>query len=241
MAMNLGGRMRGEHHPVLFGELSYAQRFSEPGASHTVGRRPIRWRMGSFANTRFSLSASLRVQEPVMARSRSRLTAEIDFDSRWQTAAGLSGCPYSVHRSAYGWIPIPVACSQERRRPAVLLMAGNHGDEYEGQVALGKLIRSLEAEEVCGRIIILPSANFPAAMAGTRTSPLELPGGQAPTVGPRATTPGHLASPQQTHRMLTVKTGHRRELVQNPNRAQPGHLAHTVLLSLPPTRHAPPC
>jgi hypothetical protein len=54
-----------------------------------------------------------------------------------------------------------------------LLMAGNHGDEYEGQVALGKLIRSLEAEEVCGRIIILPSTNFPAAMAGMRTSPLD--------------------------------------------------------------------
>ncbi len=52
-------------------------------------------------------------------------------------------------------------------------MAGNHGDEYEGQVALGKLIRSLEAEEVCGRIIILPSADFPAAMAGMRTSPLD--------------------------------------------------------------------
>jgi hypothetical protein len=34
-----------------------------------------------------------------------------------------------------------------------------------------------------------------------------------PTSGPRATTPGHLASSQQTHRMLTVKAGHRRELV----------------------------
>src|SRR6516162_3472035 len=53
------------------------------------------------------------------------------------------------------------------------LMAGNHGDEYEGQVALGKLIRSLEPAEVSGRIIILPSANFPAAMAGMRTSPLD--------------------------------------------------------------------
>jgi predicted deacylase len=52
-------------------------------------------------------------------------------------------------------------------------MAGNHGDEYEGQVALSKLIRSLEPAEVSGRIIILPSANFPAAMAGMRTSPLD--------------------------------------------------------------------
>ena len=65
-----------------------------------------------------------------------------------------------MHRSAYGWVPIPVAYIKNGEGPRVLLMAGNHGDEYEGQVALGKLIRSLAAEEVRGRIIILPSANF---------------------------------------------------------------------------------
>jgi uncharacterized protein len=108
----------------------------------------------------------------MMARSRSRLTAEIDFD-RDGKRHGFIRLPYSVHRSAYGWIPIPVACIKNGDGPRVLLMAGNHGDEYEGQVALGKLIRSLEAEEVRGRIIILPSANFPAAMAGLRTSPLD--------------------------------------------------------------------
>jgi predicted deacylase len=42
-----------------------------------------------------------------------------------------------VHRSAYGWIPIPVACVKNGAGPRILLMAGNHGDEYEGQVALG--------------------------------------------------------------------------------------------------------
>jgi uncharacterized protein len=107
-----------------------------------------------------------------MAHSRSRLTAEIDFD-RDGKQHGFIRLPYSVHRSAYGWIPIPVACIKNGDGPRVLLMAGNHGDEYEGQVALGKLIRSLEAEKVHGRIIILPSANFPAAMAGMRTSPLD--------------------------------------------------------------------
>ena len=107
-----------------------------------------------------------------MACSRSRLTAEIDFD-RDGKQHGFIRLPYSVHRSAYGWIPIPVACIKNGDGPRVLLMAGNHGDEYEGQVALGKLIRSLEAEKVHGRIIILPSANFPAAMAGMRTSPLD--------------------------------------------------------------------
>src|SRR6202045_2600919 len=107
-----------------------------------------------------------------MACSRSRLTAEIDFD-RDGKQHGFIRLPYSVHRSAYGWIPIPVARIKNGHSPGVLLMAGNHGGEYEGQVALGKMIRSREAEEVCGRIIILPSANFPAAMAGMRTSPLD--------------------------------------------------------------------
>ena len=107
-----------------------------------------------------------------MARSQSRLAAEIDFD-RDGKQHGFIRLPHSVHRSAYGWIPIPVASIKNGEGPRILLMAGNHGDEYEGQVALGKLIRSLEPAEVSGRIIILPSANFPAAMAGMRTSPLD--------------------------------------------------------------------
>lgn len=111
-----------------------------------------------------------------MARSRTRLAAEIDFD-RAGKQHGFLRLPYSVHRSAYGWIPIPIAgignTGGNGAGPRVLLMAGNHGDELEGQVALGKLIRSLQPEEVRGHIIILPSANFPAAMAGMRTSPLD--------------------------------------------------------------------
>jgi predicted deacylase len=86
-----------------------------------------------------------------MARSQSRLTAEIDFNRNGKQHDFIR-LPYSVHRSAYGWIPIPVACVKNGAGPRILLMAGNHGDEYEGQVALGKLIRDLEPDEVSGRI-----------------------------------------------------------------------------------------
>ncbi|TMJ24736.1 MAG: deacylase, partial [Alphaproteobacteria bacterium] len=57
--------------------------------------------------------------------------------------------------------------------PSVLMQAGNHGDEWEGQIGLGNLIRSLEPKDIKGRLVILPSANFPAAMAGQRTSPID--------------------------------------------------------------------
>jgi predicted deacylase len=36
-----------------------------------------------------------------------------------------------------------------------------------------KLIRELKSDQVQGRIIFLPAANFPAAMAGRRTSPID--------------------------------------------------------------------
>ena len=111
-----------------------------------------------------------------MQTARSRLSPEIDLDGDGKQT-GFLRLPHSVHRSAYGWIPIPIAQISNRGAngsgPTILLMAGNHGDEYEGQVALGRLIRDLDPAEVRGRVIILPSANFPAAMAGTRTSPLD--------------------------------------------------------------------
>ena len=80
---------------------------------------------------------------------------------------------HSVHRSAYGFIPIPAAVIVGSPGPTALLVAGNHGDEWEGQVALTELMQALEPGQVRGRIIILPCANLPASLAGTRTSPLD--------------------------------------------------------------------
>ena len=102
----------------------------------------------------------------------SRLAADFDLDADGK-ATGFVRVPHSVHRSAYGWIPIPIVRIKNGRGPSVVMQAGNHGDEWEGQVALGNLIRSLKPRDVQGKLVILPSANFPAAMVGTRTSPID--------------------------------------------------------------------
>ena len=81
--------------------------------------------------------------------------------------------PHSVTRSAYGALAIPICVVRNGEGPTVFLMSGNHGDEYEGQIVLTKLIRALEPSHVKGRVIILPAANMPAAMAGTRVSPID--------------------------------------------------------------------
>lgn len=107
-----------------------------------------------------------------MSVYQTSLYTEIDYQADGKQIGRLA-LPWSVTRSAYGVIPIPIAVIRNGDGPTALLMAGNHGDEWEGQIALGKLIRSLEPADVAGRVIILPSANLPAARAGVRVSPLD--------------------------------------------------------------------
>lgn len=103
---------------------------------------------------------------------RSRLQSEVPFD-RDGKYTGYVRLYHSVHESAYGFIPIPIVVVRNGEGPTALLMSGNHGDEYEGQVALCRLAQSLEPSRIKGRIIIFPLANFPAGMAGRRTSPID--------------------------------------------------------------------
>lgn len=81
--------------------------------------------------------------------------------------------PHSTNQSAYGSVALPAISLRNDPGPKVLLTAGNHGDEWEGQAALRELCRDLRVEEIRGQILILPSLNLPAAKAGRRTSPID--------------------------------------------------------------------
>ena len=98
--------------------------------------------------------------------------SDVDYNRQGKQVDWLN-LPHSVTRSAYGAISIPIAVIRNGEGPTVFLMAGNHGDEYEGQIVLAKLIRELEPQHVRGRVIILPAANLPAAMDGARVSPID--------------------------------------------------------------------
>lgn len=104
--------------------------------------------------------------------SKTLISAEVDFAVAGKQT-GFLRVPHSVHRSGYGWIPVPIVVIANGTGPTVLLMAGNHGDEYEGQIALTKLVRELNPSDIRGRVIVLTMTNFPAAEAGLRTSPID--------------------------------------------------------------------
>lgn len=84
-----------------------------------------------------------------------RIWTRVDYDKDGKQNGWLQ-LPHSVTRSAYGNIAIPITVIRNGSGPTAFLMAGNHGDEYEGQIALCRLIRELEAADIRGRIIALP-------------------------------------------------------------------------------------
>ncbi|WP_027146092.1 succinylglutamate desuccinylase/aspartoacylase family protein [Mesorhizobium sp. WSM3626] len=103
---------------------------------------------------------------------KTRIWTPIDYDAEGKQSDCLR-LPHSTDLSAYGFVPIPLVCIKNGSGPTALLIAGNHGDEYEGQIALCNLTREIRHDQVSGRLIILPALNFPAVAAGRRVSPLD--------------------------------------------------------------------
>src|SRR4030095_7055360 len=85
---------------------------------------------------------------------RSTVFTDIDLD-RSGKQIGFFYVPQSPHDDAWGAVPVPLAVIKNGTGPTVLIESGNHGDEYEGAIALGELIRALDPSEIQGRIIAL--------------------------------------------------------------------------------------
>jgi predicted deacylase len=86
---------------------------------------------------------------------------------------GYLAVPHSDDAHAYGVIPVPIAVLNGQPGPTVLLAAGVHGDEYEGQIALRRLLHQLDPAKLRGRLIVIPACNAPAVRAGRRVSPVD--------------------------------------------------------------------
>ena len=102
----------------------------------------------------------------------SPVLATVDY-GREGIQHGFLRLPYSRDDSAWGSVVIPITVVKNGEGPTALLTGGNHGDEYEGPLALFDLAAWVRPEEVSGRLIIVPAMNQPAFAAGTRTSPFD--------------------------------------------------------------------
>src|SRR5687768_9767688 len=87
----------------------------------------------------------------------SRIWTDIDLD-REGKQFGYLRLNVSSHERPSSFIPIPIAVFSNGEGPRILLLGGVHGDEYESQIMLMKLIRTLDIQKVRGQLIILPAA-----------------------------------------------------------------------------------
>ena len=96
----------------------------------------------------------------------------VDFE-RDGVQHGFLRLPWSRDDSAWGNLMIPIAVARNGAGPTLLAAGGNHGDEYEGPLAIVDLARNIGHQEMNGRVIMLPFMNYPAFRAGRRTSPID--------------------------------------------------------------------
>jgi predicted deacylase len=97
--------------------------------------------------------------------------AAIDFTRpgahHYQAAFHLDG--------SWGYSLVPITVINGTRggsaTPGVAVFGGTHGNEYEGQIAVKRLCRDLDAREMSGRVILMPQLSESACVAHTRISP----------------------------------------------------------------------
>ena len=104
--------------------------------------------------------------------SETQIHATVDLTASGKQQGHLA-VPYSHDLGGWANLLVPITVLANGSGPTVLLTAGNHGDEYPGQVAILKLMRELKAAQIQGRLIMIPALSVPASRAGTRLSPLD--------------------------------------------------------------------
>ncbi len=107
-----------------------------------------------------------------MTEAEPKVGISIDIEAEGKHFGHLS-IPHSRNSSGWGALHLPIVSIRNGAGPTLVLTGGNHGDEYEGPIALLKLARSLEPARVSGRVIVIPALNYPAVMAGDRVSPID--------------------------------------------------------------------
>ena len=101
-----------------------------------------------------------------------KIPEDFKFDSDGKFVSYLK-IPHSTNNSGWGSLMMPIILIRNGKGKKILFTGGNHGDEYEGPIALRKLANELEPDDIEGQVIIIPYLNFPAILEGSRLSPID--------------------------------------------------------------------
>ena len=77
----------------------------------------------------------------------SLISSTIDFQKDG-VQHGFLKLPHSHDDSAWGSIVIPITVAKNGEGPTILFTGANHGDEYEGPIALFDLANNINSEDI---------------------------------------------------------------------------------------------
>ncbi len=102
--------------------------------------------------------------------SDSAVLCTVDLDAPGKQF-GVLQIPRSTNRSGWANQLVPIVCMARGAGPTILVLGGNHGDEYEGQIAALNLVADTRLEEISGRLIVIPCLSMEASVLGQRLWP----------------------------------------------------------------------
>src|SRR5919112_6135949 len=98
------------------------------------------------------------------------VTATIDLD-RPGKQIGRLRLPRVTNTSGWSNLTLPLGVVANGDGPTALVVGGVHGDEPEGQVAAMNLLRTLQPDDVTGRVVVAPCLSITASQRYTRLWP----------------------------------------------------------------------
>lgn len=107
-----------------------------------------------------------------MTISPSRIKLNIDLQKNGYQVGELM-IPWSDNTIPLGYHPVPLINIRNGKGKRLLIIGGNHGDEFEGPAAIMRISQQLISNKVNGHVLLIPSLSFSAQKNSSRNSTLD--------------------------------------------------------------------
>ena len=81
--------------------------------------------------------------------------------------------PWSNNSVPLGYHPTPFISIKNGSGKKILIIGGNHGDEFEGPCAIMRLAQNIKYKELKGQVILIPALSFEAVKNSSRVNPFD--------------------------------------------------------------------
>src|SRR5260370_25109193 len=115
------------------------------------GNFPVFARLQDTSCIQVNLTLRPKNQMPTLVHPSEQIDFEKPGKHHYQVAFHLDG--------AWGYSLVPLTVINGRRGSnsnGVLVFGGTHGNEYEGQIAVKRWCQDLNADELSGRVVLMP-------------------------------------------------------------------------------------